>query len=87
MHGVRIETLPPFTASSPSNMPVRGFEWSASVRKYDITPDGKQFVMLYVPQATSAANSASAAGTTEAQEIRVVLNWLEELKRLSPIPK
>jgi len=82
MHGVRIETQPAFTASPPSDLPVRLFEWDANVRKYDITPDGKQFVMLYAPQTTAVATATAPA---EPQEIRVVLNWFEELKRLAPV--
>jgi hypothetical protein len=44
--------------------------------------------MLYVPQAAAAATAnAATPAPTEPQEIRVVLNWFEELKRLAPIPK
>jgi Tol biopolymer transport system component len=39
-------------------------------RSYDIMPDGQHFVMV--------------RGDDEASEIRVVLNWMEELKRLAP---
>jgi hypothetical protein len=43
-------------------------------RTYDISPDGQRFLMIKQPeQATSAA-----------QQINVVLNWFEELKRLVP---
>jgi hypothetical protein len=81
MHGVRIQTQPAFTASSPSDLPVRNFVYDPKIRKYDITPDGKQFVMLFNPQSSAGNNTASAPP----QEIRVVLNWFEELKRLSPV--
>jgi len=40
--------------------------------KYDISPDGKRFLMM-------------KEGTAQEQaQINVVLNWFEELKRLVP---
>jgi eukaryotic-like serine/threonine-protein kinase len=51
---------------------------SAVARNYDITPDGKQFVVI-TPAGVSAESSPSSA-----QQINLVLNWFEELKRLVP---
>jgi hypothetical protein len=43
-------------------------------------PDGR-FIGLYAP-----AQSTGAAGTSPTQqEIHIVLNWFEELKRLVPV--
>jgi serine/threonine-protein kinase len=42
-------------------------------RNYDIMPDGEHFVMI--------------RRDDEASEIRVVLNWIEELKRLAPVER
>lgn len=42
-------------------------------RNYDVMPDGQHFVMVRADE--------------EAVEIRVVLNWTEELKRLVPPEK
>jgi len=42
---------------------------------YDVAPDGKRFVMI--------KGEADAFG--EGAEIRVVVNWFEELKRLVPV--
>jgi hypothetical protein len=42
---------------------------------YDVTHDGKQ-ILLVVPQ--------TEPGTEAMQEIHIVLNWYEELKRLVP---
>jgi hypothetical protein len=47
----------------------------ASQRPYDISSDGKRFLML---EAAGAGGDADVAG------IVVVLNWAEELKRLLP---
>jgi len=44
-------------------------------RTYDVSPDGKRFLMI-----------RSAAGVSETRpQMVVVLNWMEELKRLVPI--
>jgi Tol biopolymer transport system component len=81
MHGVHIQTQPAFTSSPPSDMPVRSFIYDSKIRMYDITPDGKQFVMLFNPQSAAGNGAASALP----QDIRVTLNWFEELKRLAPV--
>jgi hypothetical protein len=47
------------------------------VRNYDITPAGK-FVALVDPR------EPDASGTSAAPEIRVVLDWFEELKQRVP---
>ena len=47
------------------------------VRGYDVTPDGK-FIGL-IPVA-----SPDAPGPVSRQEIGVILNWFDELKRLVP---
>jgi len=43
---------------------------------YDISPDGKRFLMLKEP--------ALAGAPSEPRQINIVLNWFEELKRLTP---
>ena len=45
-----------------------------SSRNYDVSPDGKRFLMVKQP-----ANQAAAP------QIIVVQNWFEELKRLVPV--
>ncbi|HET9359059.1 MAG TPA: protein kinase, partial [Vicinamibacterales bacterium] len=47
---------------------------SLDVRGYDVLPDGR-FLSVSVPQAATGNPSA---------EVRVVINWFEELKRLAP---
>ena len=68
-----VATDPLFTAGVPRSL----FEWrfqsdeSDPYNTYDVTPDGKQFVMV--------------RGNQEALvELNVILNWFEELKRLAP---
>jgi hypothetical protein len=45
-------------------------------RTYDVSPDGRRFLMI---KSLNAAVPASAA-----VQIVVVQNWFEELKRLAP---
>ena len=67
---VAIETDPVFTPDVPRFL----FEWrfqftafQGGGRHYDVTPDGRRFVMLRAEQ-------------EELAELNVVLNWFEELK-------
>ena len=54
-------------------LPMKAFQVFLGYRDYDITPDGRRFLMI-VP--------ASPAGSGETPpQIHVVLNWHEELKR------
>ena len=46
------------------------------LRAYDVTPDGKRFVMLKKPPQTG--------GSSAPTQLSVVLNGTEELKRLVP---
>jgi serine/threonine-protein kinase len=49
---------------------------------WDISPDGKRFLMI------AGARITSDSSTTESpRRINIVLNWLEELKRLVPVEK
>ena len=48
----------------------RTFQQGTSVRAYDIMPDGKSLLVL----------QPTASGPRPSQEIRVILNWFEELR-------
>jgi eukaryotic-like serine/threonine-protein kinase len=78
---VRIATQPAFTAT-PAQQANTGFQFErdANVRKYDF---GNAGIVLITPQALTA--NATTTAPPEPQEIRVVLNWFEELNRLVPI--
>ena len=74
MMAVDITTQPGFVAGSPRKL----FEGpylvaSATVLSYDVSPDGRHFLMLKSDQAQAAPT-----------QINVVLNWTEELKRRVP---
>jgi hypothetical protein len=76
---VSVTTRPTFTFGNPVSVP-RPFVERGPVfeRNYDITLDGKRFVGLVVAGQT-------ASGAAAAPQIRVVLNWFEELKARVPV--
>ncbi len=73
---VRVTTQPSFTFGNPLPLPP---PWTSggptSVRRVDITPDGKLVKVVRADQ---------TAGTPGPPQIQVVLSWFEELKRLVP---
>jgi serine/threonine-protein kinase len=75
----RINTQPSFAVGSTQvELPVKGSESGpASIRNYDIAPDGRLVGIL--------AGQQLSSGVTPPQEIRVVLNWFEELKQKVPV--
>ncbi|MDA2924124.1 hypothetical protein MYX65_05620, partial [Acidobacteria bacterium AH-259-L09] len=72
---VRIETEPTFVAGSPEVI-FTGTYISHISRYYDISPDGQRFLMI--------KEAEQAEQTPTRDELIVVLNWFEELKRLVP---
>ena len=75
---VDVATGPAFSASRPRLVFEGRYEVSFLVpgtRFYDVSPDGQRFLML-----KSAAASAP-------RQIHLVVNWVEELKRLVPAGK
>ena len=66
-----------WSADSPAKVFAGSYATGAPVsgRNYDISPDGKRFLMI--KEASSQARQAPP-------QIVVVQNWLEELKRLVP---
>jgi hypothetical protein len=75
---VPVSPGPPFvfgTAVEKMRAPIPGL-LSTDFRGYDLLPDGR------IISASSALGDALSSGS--ASEVRVVLNWHEELKRLAP---
>jgi eukaryotic-like serine/threonine-protein kinase len=76
---VTINTKPVFTFGSPAVLP-RGamlFAGNESLRPIDMAPDGRILGAILVSEGPS--------GTGTPSEIRVVLNWFEELKQRVPL--
>jgi len=72
---VRVSTSPRFRANAATVLFEGRYTQGAYInqRDYDVAPDGKSFVMV---------NPDTEWG--RATEVRVVLNWFEELERLAP---
>lgn len=71
---VSIETEPTFSYEKPKVL--FSGSYVRAQRNFDISPDGKRFLMI--KEATPILEPSAR------DEITVVLNWAEELKRLVP---
>jgi len=76
---VSVETEPTFNCGKPrvlfKGSFVAGYGESPP---WDISPDGKRFLMIKPPQ------SSASAGEPQ-RKINIVLNWFEELKQKVPV--
>jgi serine/threonine-protein kinase len=80
MASVSIQTQSGFAFGNPVPLPVKGFvQLVAGPRHFDITPDGKQFVMVFPP-----GQAVTSAEPRQSPQIEVVINWFEELKQRVP---
>ncbi len=75
---VDVRTQPSFAVGKAMELPIDGII-ARGARPYDITPDGKQFLVMLSP-------SEAASGDAPAFQINVVLNWFEDLKTRVPLP-
>ena len=71
---------PAFTVGQPTTLPIEGTVHPTSQRNYDVTPDGKQLLVVL-----PAADPQGDAAKSSAPKLIVVQNWLEELKRRVPV--
>jgi hypothetical protein len=76
---VSLQTQPVVTFGDPVNLPNGPLPSLLSVetRGYDVLPDGRFLSLVPVSDQT-------ASGAAIAPELRVVLNWHDELKRVVP---
>jgi hypothetical protein len=51
------------------------YRMSGTATAYDIHPDGKRFIMV---------SERKDADAIPRQQVNIVLNWFEELRRLAP---
>ena len=82
---VSVNTTPSFSFGNPVSAVTAGLPTveSFASRSYDVTRDGSAFLAV-APDAD--VSEAQTPGQVSApQEIRIVLNWFEELKRLVPL--
>ena len=73
---VEIQTQPSLVVGKTTRLPINGFVSSAVAGSFDMTPDGKQFLVMLTRFAETATNPAN--------EIKFTLNWFEELKQHVP---
>ena len=78
---VDVRTTPSLSFGRPTPLPIEGTIHPLAQRNYDVTPDGRQ--LLVVVSATPRTVEPGWA----AQQINVVLNWYEELKAHVPVTK
>lgn len=77
LFAVDVRTEPTFTFGTPVALPIERTVHPIAQRNYDVTPDGKRLLVVL-----SAAGADS--GRRPAEQINVVLNWVEELKARVP---
>jgi hypothetical protein len=77
---VDVHTQAGFTFGKPTPIPVPGAILGGSGRNYDITPDGKQFVVVVPPP-----NAQGEPQARIAPQFNVVLNWFTELQQRVPV--
>ncbi len=76
---VAVTTQPTFAASAPRllvDTPIKSTFYSGGNAAMDVSPDGQRFLVVKAREEK-----------TGSAEVRVVLNWSEELKRLTPTGK
>jgi len=87
---VDIETEPTFKRGNPKIL-FKGTYLSSTFSSvmftaWDITPDGKRFLMIKPAASAGAASTAEKPATAPPRpKINIVLNWFEELKQRAPV--
>ena len=71
MMRVPVTYQPEFSIDVPEELFEDNF-YSGQSHNFDISPDGKRFVMIY-----------NKLNTANVQNYRLVLNWFDELQRLA----
>jgi serine/threonine-protein kinase len=75
MMAVEVQTTPAFRAGVPKMLFERNFPATGAPASYDVTADGKRFLML--------KEQAERQGAPD--QLHVVVNWFEELRRRVPL--
>jgi len=75
LYSVAIRTQPSFSFGNPVPLGIKGMiQRVGNWRDYDITPDGKQFLVMLPPGTTDL-------DMPQTPQVQVVLNWFQELKQ------
>ena len=75
---VDVQTDSGFTFGKPVPLPIEGSLHPVAQRNYDVTPDGKQLLVV-LPLPNTQGDLAKRT-----QQINIVVNWFEELKARVP---
>ena len=85
MMAVMIETEPAFAVGNPEVLFSGEYYVTLSNRPYDISPDGKRFLMI--KEAPEPSEAAAPVETPPITELIVVDNWDAALERITPVEK
>jgi hypothetical protein len=80
---VSVQTQPIFKVGKPAILFQGKYysPWLWDLQTWDISPDGKRFLMMKSPALVGEMPSPESA-----PKINIVLNWFEELKERVPAP-
>ncbi|MBP1753591.1 MAG: serine/threonine protein kinase, partial [Geobacteraceae bacterium] len=87
---VEVETEPTFKRGNPKVL-FKGMYFSSTLPKgtstpWDISPDGRKFLMIKPSGAPAGVSTAEKPATAPPrQKIDIVVNWFEELKQRVPV--
>jgi hypothetical protein len=76
---VDVDTSTGLKLGTPEVVVPNNYYWGAEGRAWDLAPDGRFLLMKNPPAAPASPQDATP-------KIRVVVNWIEELKKLVPLP-
>jgi serine/threonine-protein kinase len=76
---VDVDTSNGLKLGTPEVVVPNNYYWGAEGRAWDLAPDGRFLLMKNPPAAPASPQDATP-------KIRVVVNWIEELKKLVPLP-
>ena len=74
---VDVQTQPRFVVRKTTPLPVKGIVTNQAAGGFDITPDGKYFIVL-VPGSTDPVKAPP-------EQINITLNWFDELRQHVPV--
>ena len=78
LNSVDVRTQPTFAVANPTKLPVAPIPRPGeNVRPYDITPDGKQFLIV--------TSDAEPSEKPAPPQFRITLNWFTELQQRVPV--
>ena len=84
---VEVETEPTFKVGQTIalfKLTDIGLDRRAIISGFDISPDGRQFLMLKEAEIANDESQAEEPTTSQPNKIIFVTNWFEELKKLAP---